>query len=71
MCTDGAEYSVKARTLYDEYRIWAEKSGEYRMSMTKFGREMAKKLPKMRKTDGYYYVGIKLKEEPIHFDWNN
>ena len=71
MCTDGAEYSVKARTLYDEYRIWAEKSGEYRMSMTKFGREMTKKLPKMRKTDGYYYVGIKLKEEPIHFDWNN
>lgn len=70
MCVDGPEYAVKARTLYDEYRIWAEKSGEYKMSMTKFGKEISKKLPREKRRDAWYYLGIKLKEEPITFNWN-
>lgn len=40
------------------------------MSMTKFGREMAKKLPKTKERNGTRYVGIQLKKEPLHFDWN-
>lgn len=69
-CIAGGSYSIKSRPLYDCYRDWAKKSNEHLMSMTKFGKEMSKKLPREKKRDGWYYVGIKLKEEPIHFDWN-
>ena len=69
-CIAGGGYSIKTRPLYDTYRDWAKRSNEHLMSMTKFGKEMSKKLPRERKMDGIYYVGIKLKKEPIHFDWN-
>ena len=69
-CAAGRNYEIKARPLYDAYHDWAKKSNEHLMSMTKFGREMAKKLPKIRQNDGVHYVGIKLKDEPLHFDWN-
>ena len=45
-CVAGRNYEIKARPLYDAYHDWAKKSNEHLMSMTKFGREMAKKLPK-------------------------
>ncbi|NRO84145.1 hypothetical protein IMAU10149_00717 [Lactobacillus helveticus] len=69
-CIASGSYSIKTRPLYDTYREWTKRSNEHLMSMTKFGKEMSKKLPRERKTDGIYYVGIKLKKEPIHFDWN-
>ena len=69
-CVAGGSYSIQARPLYDAYRDWAKNSNEHLMSMTKFGKEMSKKLPKERRRDGKYYIGIKLKEEPIHFNWN-
>ncbi len=61
-CTTGQNYSIKARDMYDAYHGWAKESEEYKMSMTKFGREMGKKLIKIHKRDGTYYVGLKLKE---------
>ena len=61
-CTTGQNYSIKAREMYDAYHEWAKESEEYKMSMTKFGREMGKKLIKVHKRDGTYYVGLKLKE---------
>lgn len=61
-CTTGQNYSIKARDMYNAYHEWAKESEEYKMSMTKFGREMGKKLLKVRKKDGTYYVGLKLKE---------
>lgn len=61
-CTTGQNYSIKAREMYDAYHEWAKESEEYKMSMTKFGREMGKKLIKIHKRDGTYYVGLKLKE---------
>lgn len=70
MCEDGSEYSVKARDLYTAYSQWAKDSREYDMPFRKFGREMSKKLPKKRKKDGFYYLGIKLEKEPIKFNWN-
>ena len=69
-CIAGGNYTIKARPLYNAYRDWARDSNEHLMSMTKFGKEMAKKLPRTRQRDGLYYVGIKLKDEPLHFDWN-
>ena len=69
-CVTGSNYEIKGRPLYDAYHDWAKKSNEHLMSMTKFGKEISKKLPKIRQNDGVHYVGIKLKDEPLHFDWN-
>lgn len=70
MCVSGADYSIKARDLYDAYKDWAESSREYQMSMTKFGKEMSKKLPRSHDRNGWKYIGIKLKENQKKFDWN-
>ena len=56
-------YEIKSSDLYRAYDEWADESREYRMSSTKFGREMGKKIPKQRKTGGWYYGGIKLKDQ--------
>ena len=61
-CTTGQNYSIKAREMYDAYHEWAKESEEYKMSMTKFGREMNKKLLRVKKRNGLYYVGLKLKK---------
>ncbi len=61
-CTTGQNYSIKAREMYDAYHEWAKESEEYKMSLNKFGREMSKKLLRVKKRDGWYYVGLKLKE---------
>ncbi|MBE6825868.1 MAG: DNA primase [Ruminococcus sp.] len=52
--------SVKASQLYAVYARWAEENNEYKMSNTKFGAEMAKRFEKVKKMDGWYYVGIRL-----------
>lgn len=49
---------TKASDLYQIYKQWAKENGEYEMRNTKFGIEMGKKFEKVRKTDGYYYLGI-------------
>lgn len=56
-------YEIKSSDLYRAYDEWADESREYRMSSTKFGREMGKKIPKQRKAEGIYYGGIKLKDQ--------
>ena len=69
-CTTGQNYSIKAREMYDAYHEWAKESEEYKMSMTKFGREMSKKLLRVKKRDGWYYVGLKLKEPDSDYTFN-
>lgn len=69
-CTTGQNYSIKARDMYDAYHEWAKESEEYKMSMTKFGREMSKKLLRVKKMDGWYYVGLKLKEPDSDYKFN-
>ena len=69
-CTTGQNYSIKARDMYDAYHEWAKESEEYKMSMTKFGREMSKKLLRVKKRDGWYYVGLKLKEPDSDYTFN-
>lgn len=54
--------NVQAKAFYQAYREWASENGQYMMSNTKFGREMAKKYTK-RKSDGVIvYGGIKLQD---------
>lgn len=69
-CTTGQNYSIKAREMYDTYHEWAKESEEYKMSMTKFGREMRKKLLRVKRRDGWYYVGLKLKEPDSDYTFN-
>lgn len=60
--------NVQAKSLYQTYREWASDNGQYMMSNTKFGREMAKKYTK-RKSDGVIvYGGIKLVDIPRQFE---
>lgn len=69
-CTTGQNYSIKAREMYDAYHEWAKESEEYKMSMTKFGREMSKKLLRVKRRDGWYYVGLELKEPDSDYTFN-
>ena len=54
---------VSASDLYKHYAQWADDSGEYKMTKTMFGRKMAEKREKIRKSgDGrYFYSGLALK----------
>lgn len=69
-CTTGQNYSIKARDMYNAYHEWAKESEEYKMSLNKFGREMSKKLLRVKKRDGWYYVGLKLKEPDSDYTFN-
>lgn len=69
-CTTGQNYSIKAREMYDAYHEWAKESEEYKMSLNKFGREMSKKLLRVKKRDGWHYVGLKLKEPDSDYTFN-
>lgn len=69
-CTTGQNYSIRAREMYDAYHEWAKESEEYKMSLNKFGREMSKKLLRVKRRDGWYYVGLKLKEPDSDYTFN-
>ena len=63
-CTEKAfAKSVKASDLYKIYLQWCDLNTEYKMSNTNFGKEMIQKYEKIRKTDGWYYIGIELHDE--------
>lgn len=53
---------VKASTLYNAYAAWADANSEFKMSNTRFGREMVKRpgVEKVKKSDGMYYTGLSL-----------
>ncbi|MDE5582192.1 MAG: toprim domain-containing protein, partial [Ruminococcus sp.] len=51
---------VKAQALYAIYCQWCSESNEYKMSSTKFGREIAKRYNKIKKMAGWFYQGISL-----------
>lgn len=59
-CGEAVRYSVKASQLYAVYARWAEENNEYKMSNTKFGAEMAKRFERIKRKDGWHYVGIRL-----------
>lgn len=66
-CCSIEEWETNANALYAEYEQWAKSSNEYVMSKTKFGRELAKKFEKERKSYGVVYKGIRLlKDSPTY-----
>lgn len=55
MCGD-----VPAAKLYSIYKQWAQNNWEYVMSGNKFGREMSRRLKKIKTRDGWIYSDIRL-----------
>ena len=51
----------KASVLFQAYDNWARDNNQYKMSSTKFGREISKKFPKFS-SNGIRYKGIKVTE---------
>lgn len=62
-CYNETDWETSSKDLYSEYEKWAKSSNEYLMSATKFGRELAKRYTKERKSYGVVYKGIKLKKD--------
>ena len=54
---------VKASDLYKAYTNWADENNEYKMKNTMFGTEISLRYTKKKKSDGWYYQGIRLTEE--------
>ena len=58
-CTEKAfAKSVKAGDLFKAYVEWCDTNSEYKMSNTKFGKEITQKYEKIKKRDSYYYMGL-------------
>ena len=63
-CTEKAfAQSVKASDLYQIYTNWCKQYGEWQMSNTKFGKEISQRYERIKKMDGWYYVGMELNAE--------
>lgn len=58
-CVEG-EGEVKASQLYAVYSKWADDNNEYKLSNTKFGREMVKRFQKVKTMNGIFYKGVSL-----------
>jgi putative DNA primase/helicase len=66
-CCSVEDWETNANDLYSEYEQWAKSSNEFVMSKTKFGRELAKKFEKERKSYGVVYKGVRLlKDSPAY-----
>ncbi len=59
-CIQGGEVSLTS--LYRAYFRWCKDYGVHNMSMVAFGRRMTKRYEKVRKTSGFYYLGISIPE---------
>jgi putative DNA primase/helicase len=62
--------TTSAKELYEEYEKWAKTSNEWIMSSTRFGRDMAKRFEKIRKSYGWVYVGIRLNKNSPTYVYN-
>lgn len=62
-CQSVKGWETKASDVYEAYVGWGKTNNEFVMSATRFGREMSKRYDRKRKSDGGYYVGIKLNKD--------
>lgn len=61
-CSLDGNLAERGSILFESYDNWAKDNNQYRMSSTKFGREISKKFPKFT-SNGVRYKGIKVREE--------
>lgn len=69
-CDLGDDREANAGQLYKLYKSWAEENSQYRMSNTKFGREMSNKFKKVHTRNGAMYKGLSVKTDP-RLNWAN
>lgn len=64
-CTEAAPgYTIQAGILYQVYRKWCEENGErYPLTGNKFGREIAKALPRTKTRANFAYQDVRLTDE--------
>lgn len=68
-CELGPGFTAKSGELYDSYKNWAADANEYKMNLTRFGKEMSKKFHR-KVSHGYkVYEGIRIKQD-TRFEWN-
>ena len=58
MCVE--EGSVQSSIIYSAYSKWADENNEYKMSSTKFSRELSRKYTKIKGKNCNYYNGLSL-----------
>ena len=59
---EGTTYdNLKAIDLYMMYLKWATTNNKFECTNTRFGIEMTRKFKKVKREDGSYYMGCKLK----------
>lgn len=61
-CERGEEYRAPAGKLYEQYKKWADESGEYKMNKNDFGKKMKEKFDQVKKMEGLFYEGLKIRE---------
>ncbi|MBS4538194.1 hypothetical protein GOQ27_06950 [Clostridium sp. D2Q-11] len=70
-CTERGPGAVKASELYKSYINWADENNEYKMSNTKFGKEISLRFNKVKKRQGIFYEGVRLHDDskPYSINW--
>lgn len=61
-CELDSNSETKASILWNKYNDWAKSSNEPIGTQRNFGKKLHEQLNRVRRTDGNYYLGIKLKE---------
>lgn len=65
-----AHKDTKAIELYHAYAQWADENNEYKMSNTKFGKELGLRFEKIRMNYGMVYKGVELNEDKKAYSIN-
>jgi putative DNA primase/helicase len=60
-CAQDEGAKIKAKNLYDTYKIWAEDNGQVAMSQTAFGLRLVERgFSKKRDGRGYFWLGLRV-----------
>jgi putative DNA primase/helicase len=66
-CQEVKGWETKAADVYEVYSQWGKTNNEFVMSATRFGREFSKRYDRKRKSDGGYYVGLRLNKDDTSY----
>ena len=67
-CREVEQGEAEASLLYGEYVRWAQENNEYKMSMTKFGKEIKERFRAKKNSAGsIVYKGLILIQRPVQF----
>jgi putative DNA primase/helicase len=60
-------YETPAQEVYNEYSEWSKRGNEYLMSLTRFGKEMAKRFDKKKTRNGVVYMNLRLSKNDTSY----